>query len=105
MAPTETAQPSTTVAAAAETEVAIKLFMFKPNTLDVKAGTTIVWTNQDAIDHSVTAGTPEKPSGVFDSDFFTQGGTFTFTFAQPGEYPYFCKRHESMIGKVIVTTP
>ncbi len=102
---TEAAHAHATIAAGAQVQVPIKLFTFKPATLDVLAGTTIEWTNQDAIEHSVTAGTPDKPGDVFDSDFFTQGGTFAFTFVEPGEYPYFCKRHESMIGKVNVTAP
>lgn len=91
--------------AGAETQAEIKLFMFKPATLDVKTGTTIVWTNQDAIEHSVTAGTPGTPSNAFDSDFFVQGESFSFTFTQPGTYDYFCKRHESMSGKVTVAAP
>jgi plastocyanin len=87
--------------------VNIKLFSFKPETIEVAAGTTIVWTNFDAIEHSVTNGTPEKPGAVFDSDFFTEGQTFSFTFDKPGTYPYFCKRHNSMMGeiKVVPRTP
>jgi plastocyanin len=55
----------------------------------------------------VTNGIPEKPGKAFDSDFFTEGKTFTFTFEKPGTYPYFCKRHNSMQGKIkaLPTTP
>lgn len=102
-APSATTQASNEIPA--ETQVEIKLFMFKPNELNVKTGTTVVWTNQDAIDHSVTAGKPGAQSDAFDSDFFQQNGSFTFTFTEPGQYDYFCKRHESMIGKVNVTAP
>jgi plastocyanin len=91
--------------AGAETQAEIKLFMYKPATLDVKTGTTVIWTNQDAIEHSVTAGTPGTPSNAFDSDFFVQGESFSFTFTQPGTYDYFCKRHESMTGKLNVVAP
>jgi plastocyanin len=85
----------------------IKLFSFKPETLEIPVGTTVVWTNFDAIEHSVTNGTPEKPGSEFDSNFFTEGQTFTFTFDKPGNYPYFCKRHNSMMGeiKIVPTTP
>lgn len=83
----------------------IKLFMFKPSQMEIKAGTTLIWTNQDAIDHSVTAGKPGSLSGAFDSDFFGQGQTFEFTFNEPGTYDYFCKRHESMVGTIVVTAP
>jgi plastocyanin len=37
-----------------------------------------------------------------DSDFFTEGQTFTFSFVKPGTYPYFCKRHNSMRGEIKV---
>lgn len=83
-------------------QVSIKLFSFNPGVLEVPAGTTVVWTNGDAIEHSVTNGVPGKPGGAFDSGFFTEGQTWSFTFTEPGEYPYFCKRHESMKGMVKV---
>ena len=84
-------------------QVSIKLFSFNPKVLEVPVGTTVVWTNGDAIEHSVTNGTPEKPGTAFDSGFFTEGQKWSFTFTEPGEYPYFCKRHNSMQGMVKVT--
>lgn len=86
-----------------EVQATIKLFMFNPEPLEVKAGTTVVWTNEDNIEHSVTSGTPPTPDGSFDSELFTQGKTYAFTFSEPGAYAYFCKRHPSMIGAVNVT--
>jgi len=80
----------------------IKLFQFQPGNLAVKAGTTVVWTNGDDIEHSVTSGMPGKESGVFDSGFFKKGGTYSFTFTKPGTYTYFCKRHNSMKATVTV---
>src|ERR1700751_2717890 len=67
--------------------VDIKLFSFKPESLEVPVGTTVIWTNRDAIEHSVTQGTPERPGGAFDSGFFTQDQTFSFTFTKVGDYP------------------
>lgn len=83
--------------------VDIQVFQFMPNVLEVKAGTTVIWTNKDNIEHSITSGAPGKPGGKFDSGFFTQGKTFSFTFTEPGDYPYFCMRHNSMQGMVRVT--
>ncbi|MGQ0604244.1 MAG: cupredoxin domain-containing protein [Anaerolineales bacterium] len=83
-------------------EAKIQLFAFKPGSLEVPAGTTVTWTNMDAIEHSVTHGAPPEAGGKFDSDFFTQGQTFNFTFTEPGKYTYFCKRHNSMTGTVTV---
>lgn len=83
-------------------KVDIKLFQFKPKELVVKPGTTVTWTNADAIEHSVTAGAPGKPSEVFDSGFFTKGGSYAHTFTAPGSYAYFCKRHPNMHAVVKV---
>lgn len=82
--------------------VDIKLFQFKPKELVVKEGTTVTWTNGDAIEHSVTAGEPGKPSEVFDSGFFTKGGSYAHTFEAAGSFIYFCKRHPNMHAVVKV---
>jgi plastocyanin len=81
----------------------IKLFQFKPKTLEITAGTVVKWENGDAIEHSVTSGAPGKPAGAFDSEFFTKGQTFEHTFAEPGTFTYFCKRHTNMTATVVVT--
>jgi len=83
-------------------QVSIKLFSFNPGVIEVPVGTKVVWTNGDAIEHSVTSGVPGTPGGAFDSGFFTEGQTWSFTFDEPGEYPYFCKRHNFMRGVVKV---
>lgn len=84
--------------------VQIKGFLFKPETVQVPSGTTVVWTNQDDIIHSVTQGAPPNPTANgFDSDFFALDKTFSFTFQQQGDYPYFCKRHNHMVGVIQVT--
>jgi len=84
-------------------QVSIKLFSFNPGVIEVPVGTKVVWTNGDAIEHSVTSGVPGTPGGAFDSGFFTEGQTWSFTFDEPGEYQYFCNRHNFMRGVVKVT--
>jgi plastocyanin len=85
-----------------DVHVDIRLFGFQDQEITVPAGTRVTWMNHDNIEHSVTSGTPENPDGVFDSDFFTQDETFSMVFNQPGEYQYFCRRHNHMTGTVIV---
>jgi plastocyanin len=91
-------------AAGGAQEATIKLFQYQPKNIEVKAGTAVTWVNADDIEHSVTAGAPGKESGAFDSGFFKKGQsfTFTFTFAEPGTFSYFCKRHGSMKATVTV---
>lgn len=92
--------------------VSLKLIAFKPDSLTVKAGTTVTWKNEDGTEHSVTSGTVKQGSsgvtpvtdGKFDSGLFGQTKSFTFTFQAPGTYPYFCTLHPAtMRGEITVT--
>ena len=99
--------------------------VFRPETLEVTAGTTVTWLNTNKQGHSVTAYESGLPDGA---DYFASGGfdgeqaardawsnssggtmfegeTFEHTFEVPGEYPYFCIPHErgGMVGTVVVT--
>lgn len=70
---------------------------FNPVSLTVSAGTIVKWTNKDGVAHTVTSTT-----GLFDSGTIPNGGTYTFTFATPGTYTYYCVIHPDMAGVVIV---
>jgi plastocyanin len=87
----------TTPAQAAETMVKIDNFAFAPQHLTVKAGTTVMWENEDDIPHTV-ASSPK----LFRSKVLDTGGTFTFTFTTPGAYEYFCSLHPHMTGTIVV---
>ncbi|MFA9563914.1 MAG: plastocyanin/azurin family copper-binding protein [Acidimicrobiales bacterium] len=79
---------------------------YSPRELTVAAGTEVTWTNADAVVHTVTAGDSDgrvgTPSGLFESGDMEQGDTFSFTFDEPGTYPYYCIPHPWMTGTVIV---
>lgn len=79
--------------------VAIKLFQFQPGRIEVRPGTLVSWVNEDEILHTVTA---EKKENGFAAYLDGKGQSFSFTFAQPGTYSYFCERHEHMRGEVLV---
>ena len=89
--------------------VEIVNFVYTPETIEVTAGTTVTWTNNDSFAHTVTAGTPDAPTDLFDADLGdrtaagNEGATFGHTFDEPGTYPYFCDLHPSMLGEVVVT--
>jgi plastocyanin len=81
---------------AANMEVKIDNFTFSPQTLTVKAGTTVTWTNADDIPH-VVAGPPTFKSKALDTD-----DKFSFTFTTPGTFSYFCSLHPHMTGSIVV---
>jgi plastocyanin len=78
-------------------EVFIQGMAFNPGTITVTAGTTVTWTNKDAVTHTVTSTT-----NLFDSGSLGTNGTFSHTFATAGTFPYICKIHPYMTGSVTV---
>jgi plastocyanin len=82
--------------------VSIRTFQFAPDTLRVKAGTRVVWTNTDEIEHTVTSGTPDSRDGRFDGVVDKRGATYSAVLERAGTYRYFCDRHRFMTGTVIV---
>ncbi len=83
--------------APAAAEVKIDNFSFGPATLTIAVGTTVTWTNNDDIPHTVVSTDKAFKSKVLDT-----GEKFSFTFTKAGEYPYFCSIHPKMTGKVVV---
>jgi plastocyanin len=81
----------------AQAAVTIKDYAFTPATLTVAAGTTVTWTNNDAVPHTATAS-----DGSFDSGNLNPGQSFSFTFSTPGTYPYVCQYHAGMQGTIVV---
>jgi plastocyanin len=86
------------VAAPAETDVSIDNFVFKSDAITVRAGTTVVWQNDDDIPHTVVSA-----DGAFRSRPLDTEDKFSFTFATPGTFDYFCSLHPRMKGQVVVT--
>jgi len=93
------AAPPAQQARGATVQVSIEHFAFAPQTLTIAAGTTVVWTQKDAIAHTVTSDTGAWPS----SPLIQQGKTFSMTFTKPGAYTYHCTPHPHMTATIIVT--
>lgn len=105
-APSSSAEvPSATAeATASDAEVAIDTFAYVPSTVTVPAGTTVMWTNEDATRHTVTAGSEDAPApDDFDLAVEDRGDVVEFTFEEPGTYAYYCVLHPFMEGVVEVT--
>jgi plastocyanin len=78
--------------------LSIDNFTFTPQTLTVKAGTTVTWINRDDIPHGIASSNSAfKKSGALDTD-----DSYSFTFTTPGTYQYFCYLHPHMVGSIVV---
>lgn len=71
--------------------VEMKSLQFVPATVRVRAGTTITWTNNDQLAHTVTA-----EDGSWTSPLIDPGKTYQRTFQQPGTYRITCTPHPFM---------
>lgn len=78
--------------------VAVQAFVYDSAELTVTVGTTVTWTNNDPVAHTVT-----DVNQAWDSGLFEQGYTYSKTFTEPGTYDYYCIPHPMMIGRVVVT--
>ena len=87
----------TAAAAEAAPQVIIDNYAFSPVPLTVKVGTTVTWINQDDDPHTV-----DSTQGKFKSATLIKGNRFEFRFTEAGEYPFYCRFHPKMTGKIIV---
>jgi plastocyanin len=76
---------------------------FRDKEISVPVGTTITWIYDASLPHTVTS-----DDDLFNSGTLSEGETFSFTFAEPGSYPYYCRFHggpdgQGMSGIIIVT--
>lgn len=92
-------QPGVAKAAdqATSAEVKIDNFSFGPTSLTVAAGTTVTWTNNDDVPHTVVSDDKIFKSKALDND-----DKFSYTFTKPGTYSYFCSVHPKMTATVVV---
>jgi len=91
--------PFIPAARAATVDVSISGDAFHPQTITVSVGDTVRWTNDDAVEHTVTSDT-----GAW-TEIILPGGTGahgSFTFNTANTYPYHCSIHTFMTGSVIV---
>jgi plastocyanin len=73
-----------------------KSYRFDPKTIEVEAGATVTWTNDDNFTHTV------QVDGQEDHEV-GRGESVSITFDDPGTYHYVCTLHrQDMEGEVIV---
>lgn len=74
--------------------ITIEGVSYAPPSVTVNAGDRIIWVNKDPYPHTATS-----PAAALDSrEIAGDGGSFTFTAAQRGDFTYVCTLHPTMTG-------
>ena len=73
---------------------------YVPAAATAKVGDTVVWTNSDAIAHTVTK--TGGPGPNFDSGTIPGGGTYSQTLKMAGKIDYVCTIHPNQTGTLTV---
>ena len=82
-------------------QVAMHNNRFVPADIKVKKGHTVMWTNEDGVDHTVTA----QSGGSFGSGNLQPGVTYKWKATTPGTVRYYCTIHgQQMSGAITVTS-
>jgi plastocyanin len=77
--------------------IVVKDFMFTPNALTIKAGSSVTWANLDDEPHTVVS-----DAGLFRSGAMDTNESFSFKFDKPGTYHFTCSIHPRMVGTIVV---
>jgi Icc protein len=80
-------------------EVTIDNFAFNPKVVSLAAGSKLTWRNRDDVPHKIKSA-DDRFTG---SPLLDTKSAYSVTFAESGEFPYFCALHPVMQGKVVVT--
>lgn len=86
---------------------------FDPPKINIRAGDTITWYNDDREGHTITSGKGSgrfgwmgddfgTPNGIFDSGRFLPNNSWSYTFNEAKTFQYFCTIHPWMEGIVVV---
>lgn len=78
--------------------VSIEKYIFKNKDMTIGVGSTVTWTNNSDIEHSVTA----DDSSLFDSGTLQPGETFNHTFNEEGTFLYHSASFDTMTGSITV---
>jgi len=89
--------PGGRVASGEVARVAMRQLAFAPASIEIAAGTTVEWRNDDQVVHVVRA-----DDGSWDSGDIAPGATWRHTFDRPGTYTYTCTPHPFMKAVVVV---
>ena len=83
--PQPVSEPGANAPATDTVTARVEDFLFLPARLEVAAGTTIVWSNNGQVSHTVSA-----KDGSFDSGLIEPGARRGLTFSRAGTFPFNC---------------
>ncbi len=86
--------------AASSVTVIQKDISFNPNRVEIKAGGTVTFINQDPFGHNVYS---ESAGGEFDIGRQQMGQQNVITFRRPGTFIAECRIHPKMRLEIVVT--
>ncbi len=93
---TTTAADTTTTGGSMEASISMADVSFEPAEMEIEVGTTVTWTNDDTVAHTVTA-----LDGSFLSGTLDPGGSFSHTFESTGTFDYRCEIHPTQMTGTI----
>jgi plastocyanin len=116
MTATTTSAASTSTVTISSSGCSGTLYCFKPGSLTVTDGSTVMWSNSTAVPHTVTRCSAAACSGngpgtgtdsTFTSGSVAANGSFSHTFHGTGTYNYYCQIHgyTVMHGTITVKAP
>ena len=73
-----------------------------PSKISIEKGKQVTWVNEDSAFHSVTSGSYDYPTTLFDSGHLDPFESYSITFDESGIFDYFCTLHPWMMGQVVV---
>ena len=86
------------------TMVEADITSFNNEDLTISKGTTVRWTNQAGLPHTITAGVAPTPSGEWGSNLLAMGQSYSHTFDTPGVFTYFCAIHPGLMQATVTVT-
>ena len=90
-APAGAAAPAQTSGTA---KVSVGDNFYKPDAIEITAGTKVTWKNNGKILHNVKPVKGDK----WGTGALTKGKSYSYTFKKPGKYAYYCTFHGSPSG-------
>jgi plastocyanin len=103
---------TTTGGGPASASVSVAEYSFTADTVTVKAGAAVIWTNNGTVAHTATAdggawdsGQLSSPTGGGAYGGGSAGASYSTTFTSAGTYAYHCANHPTLMTGVVIVTP